>query len=847
MKKVFISYSHEDEELKIKFEKHLSGLKRNKIIDVWTDEKILIGEKWDEKIKNELLESDIVIFLISPDFLNSEYINEIEIKKTISRHNNKEVLIAPIFLRPCDFESSILAEFQGLPKGVKFITSWKDEDAGFLEVIKGLKKLIKEFSPTKKAILETASFDKRYNIIDCDTPPDISTWVGRSKELEILDSMHFKVIFITGIGGQGKSSLATKYLYNQKNRSYYESWDWRDFKEEGNRLKTKLLEIIDRYSDVDISSLDLRDAEYEDIVSYFFKVIGNKKILFVFDNIDAYIDYELFKPINGFKQLINYALTRQHNCKFIFTCRPFIKKADVGFYQIKLSGLCYESSVLLLNKYPISIKQEKKETLYKKLHEVTNGHPLWLNILGAQAVAGTDKLEKFISNISDHTNFNEDDITNILSEQIIGDLWNSLNDKQQKLLLCISELIKAEDVDKLAKIVENVLNYNQFNKALKGLKAFNLVVTKTKESSGKEEIELHPLVKSYVKNRYRISERSKYISVIIDYYNKVTYVLKKRLSGNESLTFYENWTKKVELAINKEDFVLALSFLEEIKDPILTAGYFEEYYRIALLLFNKIDFIKIYNNGTPCFISQIRSFVDLSSEINEFESSRKVLDSFKSVITDKGNDYIIYCKLESKFYWNKLDNHESIKWGEEGLKLIKSGKVGTDVDIEHTLNLAKRDTSEPKLVNEALVFFLKGKSIEDLVKESIDKNLSGEYYGNLGRCYYYLHEYEYAFNLYLKSFLLVYNQKSSMRFVNRGFISYWLGQLLEAKNEKNIACLFYVNCINYWKRYSPHRALKVEDEIKALKNGNSDIEDLFNLDDETVENKCKQYVKEHLV
>lgn len=839
MKKVFISYSHKDEKFKEQFETHLSGLIRQNLIELWTDSNIYIGDKWDQKIKEKLMNSDVVIFLLSSDFLSSEYINEIEIKKTIERHNRNEVLIAPIFLRPCDFESSLLSSFQGVPREAKFISTWDDIDSAFYEVTREFKKLVNEFKPNKT----TQDIQQPINISipECDTPPDIAKWVGRNKELELLDSSHFKVIFITGIGGQGKSSLATKYVQNQMELANYDYWDWRDFKEEENRLKTKVIEIIVRFSDLDQDISLLKDANYEELVEIFFKSIGERKILFVFDNIDSYIDYESFNPINGFKQLIQHALTRRHNCKFIFTCRPFIKKADVGFYQIELPGLLFNHTKTLLDKYTISVKENKREDLYKKLHEITNGHPLWLNLLGAQAVSGIDKLEEFIKNISEHTSFKEDNFTNILSDEIIGALWKSLNYKQQKLLRCLSEMLKCEEVDDIAKMIENELNYNQFMRSLKRLKLLNLVVTKTKQSQ-KEEIELHPLVKNFVKSKYPPNERSKYISIIIDYYDKVTYILKKRLSGNESLSFYENWTNKVELAINKKDFTSALSYLQEITDSILTAGYFEEYYRVASILFDKIDFSKTYNNETPYFIAQVISFVELSAEINEFKTSRKILDRFRENINDKGKDYIIYCKLECSYHWHKLENTKAINWGEKAMVLIKKSKADLDYNLEHSLNLAKRDSRIESRLDEALIFFKKGHDIDEILNDQVNENLSAQFYGNLGRCFYLKNNLEVALKLYIKTFKLVYKEETSMKYMNRGFISHWIGQLLQKKGENKLAYLFYSNAIFYWKKHSPHRAMRVEEEIKILRREIPDFDDLLKMDSETKESQCKKFI-----
>lgn len=837
-KKVFISYSHKDEEFKDQFETHLSGLKNNGLINIWSDRKVHIGEEWDEKIKYKLKTSDIVIFLISSDFLASEYINEIEIKETIRRHENGEVYIAPIYLRPCDIEYSLLSKFQGVPRDIKFISTWKDIDSGFLAVVTELKKIITDFQPIEKPTIVTAIPGDQI-LIPCDTPPDIAKWVGREEELSLLNSTNFKVIFITGIGGQGKSSLAARYVFNQSEINAFQNWDWRDFKSEENRLKTKLFEIIQRFSTNDVTLLNLKDATYDELIEILFKAISDKKILFVFDNIDSYIDYESFNPIEGFNKLIQAALKKSHHCKFIFTCRPFIKKADVGFYQMGLPGLSFENTKLLLNKYNISVKQNQKEDIFKDLHEITNGHPLWLNLLGAQAVRGVKILESFIENIREHTDFDENDISKILSGKIIGAIWKSLNHKQQKLLRCLTELVKSELVEDLAKIVENELNYNQFNKALKRLKLLNLVVTKTQKNK-KEEIELHPLVKSYVKGKYPQSERTKFISIIINYYDQITIVLKERLSGNESMSFYENWTNKVELAVNKNDFDLALSTLEEIQDPILTAGYFEEYIRVSKILFHKINFTKIYNSEVPYFVSQILSFVELTAEVNDNESARFVLDNFQEVITSKSTDYIKYCYLECSYNWHNLNNKEAIKWGEKGMKLLKSNNY--DFDLEHRLNLAKRDSLDETNLKEALIYFLHEYDVDELVNTELDENLSAPFYGNIGRCYFFLKEYNIALKLFAKSFKLCYSEDGRNKFMNRGYILYWMGQLLEKLDQYKNSYLFFSNCIFYWDKFSPHRARRVEDEIKVLKTKIPDINDLLRLDNDTIEKQCKTYI-----
>lgn len=834
---VFVSYSHKDESYKDQLIVHLNGLVRNDIIKLWDDRQILIGQDWDASIKKKLDESDLVLFLISADFLSSSYIHDVEIKNTLVRHSNGEILFVPIFLRPCDFESSIFSTYQGVPRDARFVSTHSDIDMAFLEVVKELKQLINSFEPQikKKEIQELI-------LRECDSPPDTARWVGRKQALNILNNNLFKVIFVTGLGGQGKSSLAAEYVSTINKSLLWTYWDWRDFKEEGHRLKTKIIDIIYRFAGKNESLLkiDFSDMPYENIYDIFFETISDKKILFVFDNIDAYIDYEKFLPEKGFNLFIDYALTKHHDCKFIFTCRPFIKQANVGFHQIELSGLTYDESEELLDKYNIGIKSSEKEKLYRGLHSLTKGHPLWLNLLAAQAVRGIGKLEEFIINITRDNRSGSISESSILSEKILGELWNSLNAKQKKLLRCLSELVKSEEKEEIAKIIESELPYNQFTRALNSLKLLNLVVTKTKPD-GDEEIELHPLVKNFLKTTLPISDQNKYISIIIDYYDKITYVLKKKLSGNESLNFYEKWTNKVELAVNKKDYKKALITLAEISSSIQTAGYIEEFFRVARLTFNTLNFIKAIENEYPYFTQNLKELVSIASELGEFDFAESLLIRFREVVNNKDYHYIILCELRCKYHWNKFEYKEAVEWGEKGYRLLKQSNPDIKDNIQHTLYLAKRDSLDESYLKEALVYFQNGLPFDEILKSNPEDERPAHFYGNIGRTFFFLKDYNKALVCYCRTFILCYKEEDSDRFLNRGYITYWLGQLLKEMEDYKNSFFFYSVCLSYWKRYSPHRAIKVEEDYNQILEEIPDAKELMKMDTDIIEKQCTMF------
>jgi hypothetical protein len=126
--KVFTSYSHRDEELKDELIKHLEPLKRLNLIDEWHDRKILAGDKWDNAISDALERADIVLLVISIDFINSKYCYDIEMERALDRERRGEAVVIPVIARACMWRSSEFARLQATPTDGKAIASWPDRD-----------------------------------------------------------------------------------------------------------------------------------------------------------------------------------------------------------------------------------------------------------------------------------------------------------------------------------------------------------------------------------------------------------------------------------------------------------------------------------------------------------------------------------------------------------------------------------------------------------------------------------------------------------------------------------------------------------------------------------------------
>jgi hypothetical protein len=116
--KVFISYAHEDELLWRELDTHLGALEHEGLIRVWSDHEIAPGSDWSEEILRELEAADLILLLISPDFLNSPYCYREEMGRAIERHKSGTARVVPIMLRSCiwEYTSFAKANIQGIPK-----------------------------------------------------------------------------------------------------------------------------------------------------------------------------------------------------------------------------------------------------------------------------------------------------------------------------------------------------------------------------------------------------------------------------------------------------------------------------------------------------------------------------------------------------------------------------------------------------------------------------------------------------------------------------------------------------------------------------------------------------------
>lgn len=153
--KIFFCYAHEDETLVNKLKTHLKLLQRQGLIDVWHDRDISAGMEWEREINTHLNTAQIILLLVSPDFINSDYCYCIEMKHAIERHIRFEARVIPIILRHVYWQGAPFGKLQALPKDAKPVTDWRNREKAVFNVAEGIRKAVEEQLSSENMLYQT--------------------------------------------------------------------------------------------------------------------------------------------------------------------------------------------------------------------------------------------------------------------------------------------------------------------------------------------------------------------------------------------------------------------------------------------------------------------------------------------------------------------------------------------------------------------------------------------------------------------------------------------------------------------------------------------------------------------
>jgi hypothetical protein len=149
---VFYSYSHKDTDLCERLRTYLAPLKQNSKISEWYDRRIEPGINWNTEINAQLDSANLILFLVSADFLASDYCFGVEVGKALERLKRSEVKVVPVLLKPCLWEESLFSELQFIPRDAKPVASWASVDEALKEIAAEIRMLASGSPPQKPLV-----------------------------------------------------------------------------------------------------------------------------------------------------------------------------------------------------------------------------------------------------------------------------------------------------------------------------------------------------------------------------------------------------------------------------------------------------------------------------------------------------------------------------------------------------------------------------------------------------------------------------------------------------------------------------------------------------------------------
>src|SRR6266566_694585 len=222
--KIFFCYAHEDESLLTRLKIHLTYLQRERLIDIWHDRDISAGSTWEQEISEHLNTAQIILLLVSPDFMASDYCYSVEMKRAMERHERREATVIPIILRPCHWQIAGLDKLQALPKDAIPVVSpvWHSSDEVFLDIEAGISQIIRSWefrdeSDTNSNALgqdeKQFAFEKQKQpssekVPELAFPKEVLPVVDEESRLDKLSvSTDFDALYREGVNAQSRGDL----------------------------------------------------------------------------------------------------------------------------------------------------------------------------------------------------------------------------------------------------------------------------------------------------------------------------------------------------------------------------------------------------------------------------------------------------------------------------------------------------------------------------------------------------------------------------------------------------------------------------------------------------------------
>jgi tetratricopeptide (TPR) repeat protein len=386
--KIFYSYARRDKKLRDELATHLSSLQRQGLIAGWYDGEIRAGSERDAELKKYLNLSDIILLLISPDFVASDYCYCLEMRQALERHKRGEAYVIPILLRPTALQGLPFAFLQFLPPDGKPVTRSRDKDDAFTKITEALRNVINEIS-TKLPSEPAPSGGTQAASAWWKVPyPRNDFFIGRVSVLEQLHTTFLVrntgvvVQTLNGLGGIGKTQIALEYAYRYAQE--YQAIFWVAADPQGDLL-------ADFVSIAQFLHLPEKDEPNQslivDAIKQWFQ--QHEGWLLLFDNVEDVTTVNALRPTAG-KGHILITTRAQATGTIAIPCEvePLDLQEGAQFLLRRVK--------LLSPDLPLDQVEGQEKAAAEEISRMFSGHPLALDQAGAYIEETGQRLSDYL-------------------------------------------------------------------------------------------------------------------------------------------------------------------------------------------------------------------------------------------------------------------------------------------------------------------------------------------------------------------------------------------------------------------------------------------------------------------
>jgi tetratricopeptide (TPR) repeat protein len=527
---IFYSYADADEALCSQLEKHLATLKQQGLIMEWRKHKIMAGSTGADEIDAHLKSAQIILLLVSPDFIASPYCYGVEMQEALRRHESGDSRVIPVILRPVDWAGTPFEKLSPLPKNAKPVTKWSPRYDGFLSIATGIREVVEQLKQTFASSIvseKTPQSEAGGNPLNPQSSPASVSQNTASLEIEGMASSYLHIrsippltdyrtiqqrehlvkdlygkltqsnitaIALTGISGVGKSTLAALlYHYAEKQRLLQSSpfqfpalWLTIDPAVTFVDLVGNIFEALG----VPLPNLSNLATSNQALVLFNALNRVDKARLVVLDQFENLLDWETGhaqadRP--GVGEWLDIINSQPCSCRLLLTSRPRpigTREYPLTYMQeYSVGGLEADEGVDLLRSQGVV----GTEAELRKAVEECAGHAFALTLLVSLARDYNISLSTLFK---DATLWTGDIATNLLDRIYT----QQLSEMQRQLLLAFSAYREPVPLDAIVATVPGVKRMH-ITRALKALRTQRLL-----EAVGENRYRLHAIIAGYARH-----------------------------------------------------------------------------------------------------------------------------------------------------------------------------------------------------------------------------------------------------------------------------------------------------------------------------------------------------------